>query len=275
MSESLTPKSEKFGKGNGGGDNKGKVKKKKFLCLFHKEEKGGHGDVNRLEEGDSRSAGKPWGFDGSKKRKTGSNVKDETGLPIRMKSEGEDYCMGTTSLVHEGPDTKQIKRKLHADGSASDFFIDKVLGDKIKKELSRIQSELSSKNPNLEFSNDQIDAISKKLPVDKVDLKKFFPKSWCDQYGDVVLGVVKKEFKEHVGEMNTRAAATEKHAISTTWAKFEEDENCHPNLFQQEKCFSNNPFLEYQNKSKMRNDSGFVHDQNPFWIPGHRSPMLG
>ncbi|GAB4832734.1 hypothetical protein Ancab_006751 [Ancistrocladus abbreviatus] len=268
MSESLTPKSENFGKGNGGGDNKGKVKKKAFLGLFHKEEKG-------LEEGDSRSAGKPWGFDGSKKRKTGSNVKDETALPIRMKSEGEDYSMGTTSLVHEGPDTKQIKRKLHADGSASDFFIDKVLGDKIKKELSRIQSELSSKNPNLEFSNDQIDAISTKLPVDKADLKKFFPKSWCDQYGDVVLGVVKKEFKEHVGEMSTRAAAREKHAISTTWAKFEDDENCHPNLFQQEKCFSNNPFLEDQNKSKMRNDSGFVHDQNPFWIPGHRSPMLG
>ncbi|GAB4832736.1 hypothetical protein Ancab_006753 [Ancistrocladus abbreviatus] len=99
-----------------GGDNKGKVKKKAFLGLFHKEEKGGHGDANRLEEGDSRSAGKPWGLDRLRNGR----------LAVMMKSEGEDYCMGTTSLVHEGPDTKQIKRKLHADGSASGFFFDKV-----------------------------------------------------------------------------------------------------------------------------------------------------
>jgi hypothetical protein len=32
------------------------------------------------------------------------------------------------------------------------FLYVKVLGDKIKKELSRIQTELCTKNPNLQFS---------------------------------------------------------------------------------------------------------------------------
>ncbi|XP_078443533.1 uncharacterized protein LOC144712965 isoform X2 [Wolffia australiana] len=98
----------------------------------------------------------------------------------------------------ERPDTKRMKKKLHPDGAPSDFFIDKVLGENIKKELSRIQSELHATNPNLAFSDDQIEAISTRLPVEKADLERFFPKTWCDRYGGVVLDVVKKEFKDHV-----------------------------------------------------------------------------
>ncbi|PQM34837.1 uncharacterized protein Pyn_08446 [Prunus yedoensis var. nudiflora] len=183
----------------------------------------------------------------------------------------------------EGPDTKLIKRKLLSDGSPSDFFIDKVLGEKIKKELSRIQTELCTSNPNLKFSNDQIEAISTKLPVDKADLKKFFPKSWCDRYGDVVLDVVKKEFKDHVGEMESlRNAAREKHGMnSARWTTFQDDEeNCHPNLFapgdhshNTSKFHETNPFCDYQTPTdgrKLRSKPAFTQDhQNPFWIPGH------
>ncbi|KAL5658868.1 hypothetical protein ACJX0J_032031, partial [Zea mays] len=50
-----------------------------------------------------------------------------------------------------------------------------VLVENTKKELSRIQAELSSTNRNLNFSNQQMEAISTKLPVDKSDLKSYFP----------------------------------------------------------------------------------------------------
>lgn len=78
--------------------------------------------------------------------------------------------------------------------------------------MSRIQAELSSTNPNLKFSNDQMEAISTSIPVDKADLKNYFPKSWCDKYGDVVLHVVKKEFKNNVEEMENKLnISREKH----------------------------------------------------------------
>ncbi len=65
-------------------------------------------------------------------------------------------------------------------------------------------------------------------------------RSWCDRYGDVVLEVVHKEFKDHVGEMeNQRKAGKLKRAASkaakekelAAFSKNENDENSgHPNI---------------------------------------------
>ncbi|KAL6530698.1 hypothetical protein OROGR_014558 [Orobanche gracilis] len=53
----------------------------------------------------------------------------------------------------EGTCTKLMEKEVHSEGSSTDFSIyDKVFGDKIKKELSRIQTELRTSNPNLKFS---------------------------------------------------------------------------------------------------------------------------
>ncbi|MED6206127.1 hypothetical protein PIB30_023990 [Stylosanthes scabra] len=199
-----------------------KLKRKPFGTLFQREPKEGHGGGGEADQTSWRSVKKQWGFEGFKKWKR-SELDDEN---------EREASRHLGRAIGEGPDTKLIKKKLHADGSPSDFFIDKVLGDKIKKELSRIQTELSTTNPNLRFTNDQIEAISTKIPVDKAELKNYFPKSWCDRYGDVVLDVVKKEFKEHVGEMeNMRNAAREKHGSnSNRWTTFSDGENMHPNL---------------------------------------------
>ncbi|GMH04606.1 hypothetical protein Nepgr_006446 [Nepenthes gracilis] len=266
MSETIVPESDRYGRKSGGADNSNKVKRDAFLGIFHKEQKEGHGVDNKLE-GDSTSSGKHWGFDGFKKWKRSSNMEDERALPFGERSEIEAYYMGTSNLdgkrIREGPVTKQIKRKLHAAGYASEFSIDKVPGEKIKRELSRIQNELSSTNPNLKISNGQMEAISTKFPVD-------IPKSsWRDhQYGDVV----KKEFKGHVGEME--------HVKSMMrWATFEDEENFHPNLFAARvltngssssgshsssvKSFGNISFFHDQNENNMT-----AKNQNPFWIPG-------
>nr|CAD1823141.1 unnamed protein product [Ananas comosus var. bracteatus] len=106
-------------------------------------------------------------------------------------------------------------------------------GDNIKKELSRIQSELSATNPNLNFS------------------------AWCDRYGEIVLDVVKKEFKEHVGEMESlrnTAAKEKRNGVAENWVAFEDnEENFHPNLFSQSQPLlnrrmvndnNNNPFYD-------------------------------
>ena len=50
-----------------------------------------------------------------------------------------------------------------------------------------------------------------------------------------MLDVVKKEFKDHVGEMeNMRNHYKEKHVNSMRWTTFDDDENFHPNLFGQQ-----------------------------------------
>jgi len=73
---------------------------------------------------------------------------------------------------------------------------------------------------------------------------------------------VKKEFKDHVGEMeNMRNAASEKRRNSSNsmrWTTFEDDENCHPNLFNN----VNDP---------MRSDPAY---ENPFWRPSTGLSML-
>ncbi|XP_060171937.1 uncharacterized protein LOC132603075 [Lycium barbarum] len=216
-----------------------KKQKKPFKGLF------GIDDQNRAEpesEGKSSKSGKKqWGFDGFKKWKK-NDCEDETApLSLDEKSDSGGTYLGqlVAEPVGEGPDTKQIKRKLHPNGVPSDFFVDKVLEDNIKKELSRIQREFGGKNSSVELTDDQIEAISTRLPVDKADLKKFFPKTWCDRYGDVVLDVVRKEFKNHVGEMGGNLKGItreEKKQNSKRWTTFDEDvydddENCHPNLF--------------------------------------------
>ncbi|KMT03593.1 hypothetical protein BVRB_8g192660 [Beta vulgaris subsp. vulgaris] len=209
--------SDKFGEEQCHGVEKGK--RGAFRALFQ-------GD--KSDEREAKLAKKQWGFDGLKKWKR-SNVEDDESETIPMPLSERSTDVG--GVYMQGPDTKQIRRKLISDGSSSGFYIDKVVGNNIKKELSRIQSELSSTNPNFQFSNDQMDAISTKLPVDKSDLKQFFPKSWCERYGDVVLDVVKKEFKDHVGEMeNMRKTTLERrYTSSKRWTTFEDDENCHPN----------------------------------------------
>ncbi|KAF3453029.1 hypothetical protein FNV43_RR03462 [Rhamnella rubrinervis] len=257
-----------------------KAKRKPFRTLFQREDREGHGGGGdqvhgkNCEETAIKSAKKQWGFDAFKKWNKGDSEDETAPLPLNERSDSEAYSWPSqlvASPLGEGPDTKLIKKKLHKDGSPSDFFIDKVLGDRIKKELSRIQTELCTTNPNLKFSNDQLEAISTKLPVDKAELKNFFPKSWCDRYGDVVLDVVKKEFKDHVGEMeNLRNAAREKHSSgnsnSMRWTTFDDDEeNCHPNLFARQ---------DSSNGNKLRSESTFLQDQNPFWTPGHGSSML-
>ncbi|XP_059637838.1 uncharacterized protein LOC132279813 [Cornus florida] len=302
MSESLPPESMKVENQSGGGDKP--KKKSSFKTLFHREQKEEEGQgcddhgSSEFEERVTKSGKKQWGFDGFKKWKK-SDSEDETApLPLSERSDSEAYSGSyrlVSSPVGEGPDTKQIKRKLHSNGASSDFFIDKVLGEKIKKELSRIQTELNATNPNLQFSNDQIEAISTRLPVDKADLKKFFPKSWCDRYGDVVLDVVKKEFKDHVGEMGSlRDAAREKHSSSKRWTTFDDDENCHPNLFapqdhhpfpmkqtkftpsKEDHSLKNKPLFHECDDAKPRPESAFCYDQNPFWSPRHHgSSMLG
>ncbi|KAL5201899.1 hypothetical protein ABZP36_036253 [Zizania latifolia] len=72
-------------------------------------------------------------------------------------------------------DAKRAKKKLHTatgdDDSASDLVNDKVLVESTKKELPRIQAELSSTNRNLNLA-------------------------WCDEHGDRVINAAKKEFKE-------------------------------------------------------------------------------
>lgn len=124
-----------------------------------------------------------------------------------------------------------------------------------------------------------------------------------------MLDVVKKEFKDHVGEMeNLRNTTRERRNSTTRWTTFEDDENCHPNLFasrdyslpvkQQNisplvenhtynynnssgstNCFESNPFLQDYTKSsngnELKPESAFFEDQNPFWSPRHGSSLMG
>ncbi|KAK4374886.1 hypothetical protein RND71_005563 [Anisodus tanguticus] len=211
-------KQKKPFKGLFGVDDQHPAKQKKpFKGLF------GVDDQHRAEpesEGKSSKSGKKltWGFDGFKKWKKNDSEDETAPLSLNEKSDGGGTYLG--QLVAEpvgggGPDTKQIKRKFYPNGAPSDFFVDKVLGDSIKKELSRIQTEHGAKNSSVELT------------------------TWCDRYGDVVLDVVRKEFKNHVGEMGGNMKGItreEKQQNSKRWTTFDDydyddDENCHPNLF--------------------------------------------
>ncbi|KAL0427398.1 UNVERIFIED_CONTAM: hypothetical protein Slati_2914600 [Sesamum latifolium] len=210
-------------------NNKGK--RKPFQILVQREPEGradgNHIGLESENKENMKSGKKAWIFDGFKKWKK-NDTKDEIDSSfLNEQSDGASYGGKlVANPVGEGPDTKQIKRKLHPNGAPTDFFVDKVLGENIKKELSRIRTELVAKDPNVHLSDDEIEAISTRLPVDKADLEKFFSKSWCDQYGDIVLDVVRKEFKNHMKEMgNSSGKAGEKQN------KPDDDENSPSNLF--------------------------------------------
>ncbi|XP_008788782.2 uncharacterized protein LOC103706461 [Phoenix dactylifera] len=246
------------------------AKRKPFHALFQRQQR----DENENKEASTpkpeeklpKSSKKQWGFDGFKKWKR-SDSEDESATPYLPPGERSDDASPipralVASPIGEGPDTKRMKKAMH-----SDFLVDKVLGENIKKELSRIQSELCAKNPNHDFSNEQMEAISTRLPGDKADLNNFFPKSWCDQYGDVVLDVVRKEFKDHVSEMKTlRSAEREKNGSEEKWVAFEDnDENLHIDLFSEDQVLLNRKVKDKTNGCFASNP--FLDDQNPFWSP--------
>lgn len=196
---------------------------------------GGGSGLNQAEGREKVRPGKRgWVFDGFKKWRR-SDSKDEiapfsSSVDDKPDEEGYDGKL-VPNPVGEGADTRQIKRKLHPNGAPTDFFVDKVVAENIKKQLSRFRTEITAKNPDVvDLTDDEIEAISTRLPADKADLDKFFPKSWCDQYGDVVIDVVRKEFKDHMREMGNQRGG-EKHN------RFE-DENSHPNVdsLQEQSC---------------------------------------
>ncbi|XP_022867097.1 uncharacterized protein LOC111386847 [Olea europaea var. sylvestris] len=152
MAESLPADSVKIDKRSSGD----KSKRKPFKTLFQREGRGNGGDDHGPEHEEKekmKSGKKQWGFDGFKKWKKTDSEDETVPLSLGEKSDGESY---TGRLIMnraaEGPDTKQIKRKLHPDGAPTDFFVDKVLGENIKKELSRIQTELGAKNQTFDLS---------------------------------------------------------------------------------------------------------------------------
>ncbi|KAL1553741.1 hypothetical protein AAHA92_14374 [Salvia divinorum] len=178
----------------------GKVKKSTLRAALQREEEGSSSCGLHEAEGEEKvKLGKRvWGFDGLKKWRR-NEPKHEI---AQFSSVDEEECYGgklVPNPVGEGPDTRQIKRKLHPNGAAADFFVDKVVAENIKKQLSRIRRDADAR-----LTDDEIEAISTRLPADKADLNKLFPKSWCDQHGEVVLDVVRKEFKEHMREMGNQ-----------------------------------------------------------------------
>lgn len=108
-----------------------KVKKKPFRTLFHREQRNENGGdpVPDPEERVAKSAKKQWGFDGFKKWNRSRLDDEAASLSLGEKSNDQASstpCRLVSSPIGEGPDTKLIKKKIHSDGSASDFFIDKV-----------------------------------------------------------------------------------------------------------------------------------------------------
>ncbi|KAK9698020.1 hypothetical protein RND81_08G077300 [Saponaria officinalis] len=213
-------------------DGHDKENDSQIKSVFLSEQNGERCQGKDEPKGRQKLACKDWGIDRFKRWKR-TNLEDEiTPLPLHHDLNNFGDVKESCKLV-ASPDDEQCKNKLLSDSPPSSFIIDKILGDKIKKKLTRIQTQLSSTNPNFEFSDDQMEAICTTLPVDKSDLKHLFSKSWHNQYGDLLLDVVKKEFKKHVEENeNLRNATLERrHTSSKRWTAFiDDDQNCDPNL---------------------------------------------
>lgn len=76
---------------------------------------------------DHAGSKKQWGFGRKLKRDMSCEEGDRRGnVTILNEVATEGSCVLVPSPVGQGPDTQQMKRKLHPDGSSSDFFIDKV-----------------------------------------------------------------------------------------------------------------------------------------------------
>ncbi|TVU10419.1 hypothetical protein EJB05_43945, partial [Eragrostis curvula] len=253
--------------------------KRRHLAAMFQSNANGSENKDPVEEGaDDKETAKgkkksSWGFDGLKKwKKTpGCGAGNEEAVePTQVappRSSHSECRLEASPIAASGPDAKRAKTKLHSatgDDSASELLHDKVLVENTKKELSRIQAELSSTNRNLNFSDQQIEAISTKLPGDKSDLKTFFPKAWCDQHGEGVITAAKKEFKEHVEEMEKQRDI----ADSEGWATFEDidlDDNFNPRAFSQHQSDS-------AMKGKKVNDSLTSSFTNPFY--DEKNPFL-
>lgn len=77
-----------------------------------------------------------------------------------------------------------------------------------------------------------------------------------------MLDVVKKEFKEHVGEMESSrsaAAAREKrNGVAENWVAFEDnEENFHPNLFSQSQPLLNRRMVNDDDNNNNNNNNPF------------------
>ncbi|KAK4414961.1 hypothetical protein Salat_2603100 [Sesamum alatum] len=177
-----------------GGSEKGK--KKPFRALFQRDQKEGHGGRGNehgpaLEDKENvKPVKKAWGFDGFRKWKKNDPEDETTPLSVIEKSDDASYTGEIVQTpVGKGSDTKQMRKKLHANCSPAEFFVEEVSGENIKNELSRIQNELYARSPHVHLSDDRTEEISTRLPADNNDLKEFFPKSWCDRHGNAVLDV--------------------------------------------------------------------------------------
>ncbi|KAL1531227.1 hypothetical protein AAHA92_33929 [Salvia divinorum] len=202
-----------------------KGKRKPFMAIFQREEN----DDNNKENG--KLVKKTWGF---KKWKKG-NVEDERTL-LSLTEKSDDT---------KEPETKKIKNK---SGSPADGILDEAFGENMKKELSRIQTELSARSTRVHLSDDPLDEVSNSHAVDNAELKKGFPKSSCD--------------------LNSQAVAREKRN-SKRWTTFDdEDENSHPNLFysQDQSSYCTKQASRTASRTSFNNssiDKGFRY--NPFF----------
>lgn len=256
-----------------------KGKRRHLTAMFHNggENKEPAAEEGAVEKGGMKSRKKSsWGFDGLKKWKKagGGSNEDATaageGAPPR--SSHSDCRLEASPAIAASPDAKRAKKKLHpastgGNVSAADLANDKVLVEETKKELSRIQAELSSTNRNLNFSDQQIEAISTRLPVDKSDLKTFFPKAWCDQHGDGVIDAAQKEFKGHVEEIEKQREEdiTGSEGWEAAFRDSHEEDNFNPRAFSQHHSAGQGEKVHESLGSEHFTNPFYDDKSNPFW----------
>ncbi|XP_047052062.1 uncharacterized protein LOC124657578 [Lolium rigidum] len=243
-----------------------KGKRRHLTAMFGGENKEPAADGAEEEKGSVKGKKKSsWGFDGLKKWKKAGG-----GGCVNEDAVAAGECAPPRSSYSEcrleaspAPDAKRAKKKKlpAGDVSASDLANDKVLVEETKKELSRIQAELSSTNRNINFSDQQIETISTKLPMDKSDLNTFFPKAWCEKHGDGVIDAAKKEFKGHVEEMEKQREVDSFNPRASS--AFEED-SFNPRAFSQPQSAARG--------KKVQESLDTEHFTNPFY--DEKNPFL-
>lgn len=102
-----------------------KAKKTPFRTIFQTVQEGGGGGEDKVRVKPGKRA---WVIDGFKKWKR--NDSEDEPVPFSSLDENPEEESYDGKLianpVAEGPDTKQIKTKLHPNGAPTDFFVDKV-----------------------------------------------------------------------------------------------------------------------------------------------------